>query len=85
MKPLIVGTRGSALALAQAEMTEAAFALYGDALQTNPDNEDLLYAHSLLIPFNGVKVKRNTPAINKDQPGSVILLPHCASRGYQKK
>jgi tetratricopeptide (TPR) repeat protein len=33
--------------LTDAKMTEAAFALYGDALQTSPDNEDLLYAHSL--------------------------------------
>ena len=62
--------------LTDAEMTEAAFALYGDALQTSPDNEDLLYAHSLAAEKLGKLdvAERDMRRILKNDPENIRTL-----------
>lgn len=62
--------------LTDAKMTEAAFVLYGEALQASPDNEDLLYAHSLAAEKLGKLdvAEQDMRRILKNDPGNIRTL-----------
>jgi tetratricopeptide (TPR) repeat protein len=62
--------------LSDAELNKEAFELYGEALQTSPDNADLLYAHSLAAERLGKLeiAERDMRSILESDPDDVRTL-----------
>ena len=62
--------------LSEAKLYKEAFELYGEALQTSPDNADLLYAHSLAAERLGKLeiAERDMRSILESDPDDVRTL-----------